>query len=57
MADILSFNLTQTQTDVGGFKPRQMVRMNVPAHRARLMHSTRDVEQPGSVDEAEADGR
>jgi hypothetical protein len=57
MADILSFNLTQTQTDVGGFKPRQMVRMNVSAHRARLMHSTRDVEQPGSVDEAEADGR
>jgi nitrite reductase (NAD(P)H) len=25
MADILSFNFTQTQTEVGGFKPRQMV--------------------------------
>lgn len=25
MADILSFNFTQLQTDVGGFKPRQMV--------------------------------
>ena len=25
MADILSFNLTQTQTDVGGFAPRKMV--------------------------------
>lgn len=24
MADILAFNLTQTQTDVGGFKPRKM---------------------------------
>jgi nitrite reductase (NAD(P)H) len=27
MADILSFNFTQLQTDVGGFKPRQMVCM------------------------------
>lgn len=26
MADILSFNLTQLKTEVGGFKPRQMVR-------------------------------
>jgi len=25
MADILSFNFTQVETGVGGFKPRQMV--------------------------------
>ncbi|KAI6019777.1 hypothetical protein F5J12DRAFT_904177 [Pisolithus orientalis] len=33
MADILAFNLTQVQTDVGGFKPRQM---NMPDLSTKL---------------------
>jgi nitrite reductase (NAD(P)H) len=33
MADILSFNLTQVETDIGGFKPRQM---NMPDLSTKL---------------------
>ena len=32
MADILSFNLTQTETEVGGFSARKMVRLLSPLH-------------------------
>jgi nitrite reductase (NAD(P)H) len=55
MADILSFNFTQLQTEVGGFKPRQMVcAFNT---RMRRLLTTPVAEQSRPLYEAQAHGR
>ncbi len=60
MADILAFNFTQAQTDVGGFRPREMVRgcLCKPTAGADegLTYDGGMAEQSGPVDKAEADG-
>jgi nitrite reductase (NAD(P)H) len=55
MADILSFNFTQTKTDVGGFKPRQMVSASV--YTSDTFAERIRPEQSRPLDEAQTHGR
>lgn len=55
MADILAFNLTQTQTAVGGFKKRQMVSPFTVFYSS--VSNSMYAESPRSFDQTQAHGR